>query len=460
MANKMDVIVVGSGPAGMIASVAAARSGAKVLLVERAGYLGGGMSAVETNYIGGWHNMQNREQVVKGIPEELVDQLKEFGATPGYVQEGNEAGEVPLDVELMKLVADDFVLDNGVNVLFHSVLCGTITEGNNLRKIEVANMAGKQLLEADVFIDATGDGDLVAFSGASYELSSREDQQMATMMFKMTHVDTDKLLAFAKETYGEIEGYSIDTSQSDIQVEPGMWVFGFKKILDDAREKAEREGKTSGYRSPVIAIGAVTGGEWVKDEYWMLNTDVPVDSSDPEDVTRLEIEGRRQIKALLPILKGIPGFQDARLSMIAPRAGIREGRRLVGEYTLTRKDVHECSLFDDVVAYGTHHIDVHGSEKEPGHNVIKMKGKRGIYDIPYRALVPQKLDGLLVAGRCISTSRYANYSTRYQAVCMGTGQAAGVAAALASSQGKSPRDVSVTELQASLNKLGASLDRE
>jgi len=426
-----------------MAALAAAHNGAEVTLVERGGFLGGGMGTVNANYIGGScaPKLGGEQVVMRGLLERFVERLVAAGASIGFYPEGKMC-DVPFNAELCKFVLDEMVVEAGIRPLFHTFVAGAVVENGVLKRAVVANKAGLSELPADMFVDATGDGDLAFFAGARYDQASLEDMMKATLIFKMGGVDFDKILAYAKDHPDEVAEASEDK----------IWVFGFRKLLDQAVEDAQSKGEEPPF---VRGIGVIALSAFNPGEYWMLQTDVSVDGTDPYDLSRLEIEARKQVKSLLPTLKKyIPGFEDAFLSQIAPRPGIRETRRIIGEYVLTKEDILQGREFPDVVCRLCHHIDLHDNAKQ-GHHTIPIESPRGMYDLPYRCLVPKDIDNLLMAGRCISVTAEALGSIRIQSHCLATGQVAGTAAAMAAAKKVAPRELGVEDLQARLVEMEA-----
>jgi len=439
----MRVVVAGGGTSGFMAALAAARSGAEVTLIERGGFLGGGTGTVGANYIGGWCALGTGEQVVKGgLPGEFVERLVDAGATMGYYRYDETMCDVPVNAELCKFVMDEMIVAAGVQPLFHTFVVGAEVDDNGaLKKAVIANKAGISEVDGDAFVDATGDADLAFFAGAPCDMAPLDELQKATLMFKMGGVDFDGIRAYAKEYPGQVG----DAPQD------GMWAFGFRKLLAQAVEDARSRGEEPPFvRGPLIALSALNPGE-----YWLLMTDVSVEGTDPRELSRLEVEARRQIKGLLPVLREyIPGFEKAYLSQIAPRSAVRETRRIVGEYVLTKEDVVQGREFPDVVCRLCHHIDLHDNALQ-GHRTMRIESPRARYDLPYRCLVPKTVDNLLVSGRCVSVTSEALGSVRIQSHCLATGQAAGMAAAMSAAEQVSPRELNVQDLQARLAESGA-----
>lgn len=399
VAAEVDVIVAGGGPAGLAAAVAASRNGAKTLLVERYGYLGGLATGglviclVETGRYG------------YGICREVIDRLSELKATrlnkasgepPHWVEGASLSGEESyhFDPEAFKYVADRLVAESGSELLFHSFVADTIMKGKEILGVVLEGKSGRQAVLGKVIVDATGDADVAAAAGVPCNVDRHP--WGINLEFRMGNVDFDRALQWKKdnpELYGKL------------------------------MMKLEKD------------VGRIGWGETVyKGVLWGHGPHFhDVDGLNTRHLTRVEVESRTAIMKGLRFLKeNLPGFEDAFLMETAPQTGVRETRRVVGEYTLTKDDALKGRRFEDAVA-------------------------KGPFDIPYRCLIPTEVDGLLVAGRCISTTHEAQGVIRNIPPCLVTGQAAGTAAALAARRRVKPRNLDVHVLREVLKKQGVVL---
>jgi len=399
---EVDVVVAGGGPAGFVAAIAAARMGMRTLLFERYGFLGGGLTAGGVLNIRPFHVAPGKV-LMDGIPLEYVRRLEKLGATrfiPGdYIP-------VQQDREVSKFVIQEMVLEAGVELLLHSYLVGAMRDKDQVTTVLVENKSGRQAIRGKVFVDCTGDADLAWHAGAPWVKGDAEGNlQPMTLAFAMSHVDRPPDEA---------------TTPQD--------------------KKAIRGTYTSGGFVPMIA----------PDEVYANAMHIHADCTDARDLTRAEIEGRREVMRLFDVLRQrAPGYKNARLRYTATQIGARESRRIVGDYTLRAEDVFGLADFDDAVCRGHHPVDVHGKPGQPG-VVYKHLEPGTSYAIPARCLLPQGVDNLLAAGRCISADREALGSSRVTGTCMALGQAAGTIAALAAKRSCPARDVPFEETKKAL----------
>ncbi|MDR7482241.1 MAG: FAD-dependent oxidoreductase [Armatimonadota bacterium] len=451
-----DVVVAGSGSAGLVAAVAAAREGARTLLVERYGFLGGNLTAGMLGNFLTFHNMRG-EQIVGGIPQEIVDRLMARGGSPGHLRNayGNAYSVTPYDTEAMKAVALEITQEAGVELLLHTFITDTLVEDRRVRGLQVANKSGLQLILGRTVVDASGDGDVAALAGAAFEKGRPEDgaTMAMTLMFRVANVDTDRVAEEVRQRPGQFilaEDPYIGKSREEVAA-------GIRSLHDaplltgwfDLVAMAKRRGEFHPNRQRVVISLSPRPGE----VYVNSTAVVRYDGTDARQLTAAEVEARRQVDVVFTFLRRyVAGFEQAVLAEVAPGIGVRETRRILGEYVLTLEDVLEGRTFPDGVAKGAYAVDVHEPDGTIWHKHVK-DGRA--YDIPYRCLVPRDVDGLLVAGRCISVSREALGSTRVTAQTMAVGQAAGTAAALAAKEGIEPRRIPAGVLRTTLAARGA-----
>ena len=424
-AGNYDVIVCGGGPAGFIAATAAARQGAKTALIEKYGFLGGMATAGFVTPLSVF--AFKGDLVIGGIPWDFVKRLEAMG---GAFIEWPKAN-VDFDVELYKLCAQRMVLENGVSMLMHTSLIGCEMDGKRIRKVFVENKNGIEALTAKVFIDTTGDGDLAHMAGVPMQKNPDGELQPASFCFILSDVDTESDLLKKCMYHNGINGPS--------QCRP-------------VREKLMKL-KETGEDIPDF------GGPWFnnvlhKGSVAVNITRIATNSCDNRDFTRAECQLREDIFKFTDLLKkNFKEFKDCYVSACAPQAGIRESRRIVGVHTVTAEEYVNAYHYEDSISRGIHPIDIHASK---GTSQTRIDLKQPAY-VPYRALIAADFPNLLVAGRCISTDRQALASLRVQGSCMGTGQAAGAAAAMSVQSGKAVQNINTDTLVSILKKWGAVL---
>jgi ribulose 1,5-bisphosphate synthetase/thiazole synthase len=462
IAGEHDIIVAGGGAAGVVAAIASARNGADILLVERYGFLGGAITGQFVTTLNSFLDMRGR-RIVGGIPQEVIDWLREMGGAVGHLQDylwWSTGSMTLVDPALMKYAMLEMAVEAGVKLLLHTTVQDVVVEGDNIKGVIAASKGGTQAILGKLVVDATGDGDVAAAAGAPY-VKGRGDGSMqhVSLMLRMGNVEQEKILDYVRENpgqfiigenpYGRRSVEETIAQLHDIYQAPAM--AGFFKLVKEGVEKGEMHSFSP--RGGLCLQMTPRRGEM-----GVYATNVAnVDSTDALSLTRAEMELRRQALITVQFLKKyVPGFESAYLIDVAPQVGVRETRRIIGEYVLTEEDVLEGRRFPDVVAKGSHPADIH-SPDDPK-KVIHLHVKDGgSYDIPYRCLVPKKVDSLLVAGRCASASHEAMGSARVVGTCMAMGQAAGTAAALCVVDHVVPRLLDVGRLQKRLVEQGAVL---
>lgn len=420
-AGKFDVIICGGGPAGFVAAVAAAREGAKVALVERYAFLGG---MATTGYVAPISEFAfDGERVIGGIPWEFIQRLEALGGACVQWPKGN----VDFDIELYKLCTQRMVLAAGVRLFMNSSLIGCETEGGSICSIVIQNKTGLQVLEAERFIDATGDGDLAWLAGVPMQESG--ELQPLSYCFVLSGVDTDSALMRRYMYHSGKKGSS--------QCAPVR-----KKLLELKEAGADIPDFGGPWFNSVMHRGSVA----------VNITRAAADATNNDSFTAAGLGMREDIFKFARLLReNFEEFRDSYVSSTAPQPGIRESRRIVGVHTVTAGEYLSGVQYEDSISRGAHQIDMH-SATGTGQTLVKLK--QAAY-VPYRALVAPGYPNLIVAGRCISADRQALASLRVQASCMGLGQAAGVAAAMSLKQGKAVQDIDYSALRARLRDMGA-----
>ena len=443
---KYDVAVLGGGPAGITAAISAARNGAKTILVERYGFLGG-MSTAAMVYPWMTFHSAAGDQVIKGIAQEIVDRLMALNASPGHLRDtiGFVHTLTPYHPEVYKVLACEMLEEAGVELLLHSSAIEVKKDGERISEVTLYSKSGLSKLEAKVYIDSTGDGDIAYMAGAPWEKGNDDQKvQPMTMKFRMKGVDLNKVKHYMQSNPTEFYEKSLI---AELQTIPLTGVMGFYSKWRSADLPIQRDGILffSGPHDDevLVNVSRISG----------------LDPTDAGDLTKAEVEGRKQVLMLESFFRDhIPGFENACVTAVGTQIGVRETRRITGHYVLNGTDVLDARRFDDVIARSGYPIDIHNPEgKGVTANFIR---EGGAYDIPYRSIVPLGCTNLLLAGRCISTTHEAQATTRLTPSCMAIGQAAGAAAALASLYNCNVADVPVHELQERLIKGNAELGLE
>jgi hypothetical protein len=427
--GEFDVVVLGGGPAGIAAAASSARHGARTLLIERYGFLGGmGTAAGVTNFCGLHANVHGDiRQVVHGVADDLLARMRALGGlNEPHVIFGGRIAAQAYDNAVLKIAADEVVTQSGAKLLFHAWAAGVAMRSpESIDAILVETKSGRVAVRARTFIDCSGDADLAAHAGAPYEKSAQ--LLYPTAMFRVNNVDP----ARAIEASARI---------------PALM------------EAAEKRGRKFARKSPIVRPQK-NPREWRVNVTQVANAaGSAVDGTDARQLSEGELEGRRQIVDFFRFLRDdVPGFEDSYILEIAAQIGIRETRRIVGSYQLSEEDVMGCATFDDTIGVNGWPIEAHVK----GDVIFRFaEGPRGFNQLPYRMILPQRVDNLLVAGRCASMTHMGQSAARVSGGCLVMGQAAGTAAALAHDSAQRPRDLDTTRLQACLEADGAWLGNE
>ena len=443
---ERDIIVIGGGPAGIAASWASAKLGAKVLLIEKYGFPGGMATAGLVESILG-HYLNEKEPAVSGFLKFLIEKTNEFGGCEKWENAFKKYG-ISFNSEILKISSEKLLLEEKVEILYHSFVSGAKVENGEIKEIEVVNKNGKMRIKGKIFIDCTGDADISYFSGFEYTKGRFFDGKMQSMgcMFKIAGIDEGKIT-------------------EEVIKEAG-------RKLNELREKGELKIYNSG-------LGG-KGSTIRKGERSFNVMRFAGDGTDVFDLTKGEIFLREQIYKYWKFLKeNVPGFENSYISALPPNIGVRETRQIKGLYTLTGDDILNAKKTEDSIARGTYWIDIHcplGRTKDNVHICIKecptkeycialdkykdylpSKNKLRVpenewFSIPYRCLIPEKSKNLLVAGRCISADHIAMSSIRVMATCIATGHASGIAAYIALDKNIPVDKVDVKEIQKYLEK--------
>jgi hypothetical protein len=418
-----DVLVCGGGVAGTMAAVSAARHGAKVILVERYGFLGGNATAGAVAQFNSWQTGSGR-RVIGGLADEVVQRLRAYGGAGAHevfvMSTGHRMDRVEYAPEILKLVLDDLVVEAGVQPLLHASLLDVECRARRVETVRLLTKSGILAVRPQVLIDTSGDLDALRQAGAQFlALGDEEKLQPATMMFRFGPVDFVRFDALPKSDVAALakEGYASGALA--------------RAALHVAREPASQNG-------------------------WFNISRLAVDATDAMALGKAEIEGRRQAWRAAEFLRGrVPGCEGGRLQAFGTQLGIRETRRVQGDHVLTAEELLEPKRFTDAIAAGAYPIDIHASTG--GGLVYRALGDEHAYEIPYRSLIPLGLDNALVAGRGVSATHEALAAIRVMTISMAVGQAAGLAASLAcqSLQNAAVRDIDIQALRKALRESGA-----
>lgn len=443
-----DVVIIGGGPAGTVAAIASARCGAKTLLVEQNGYLGGMLTMAGTGPQMTFH--AGSTQVVQGIAEEIVARLVKEGFSPGHMEDfvGYASSVTPFDAEGMKLILETMVKEAGADLLYHTVYTGCEWEDRKIRKVRLYGKQGFFDVSASVFIDASADADLATHAGIGSVYGREEDHlaQPMTMNIKVSNVIRDKMIEYIKNNSGDM----LETIPFErLQLIPRSGMQGAYSVIRMAKEKGEFPID----RDMVLCFETNNPGEYILN----MSRIIKKSALDSFDLTEAEIEGRKQAHAIVAFMRNyIPGFEHAVIVTTGPHIGIRESRKINGAYRLTASDLLENKMFEDAIAMGGYPIDIHSPDGGTMEHHYLKKGSW--YSIPYRCLYTNELDNLLVAGRCISATHEACAAVRVTPILMAISEGAGTAAAIAAKQGIGVAAIDVAQLQNLLKDHGAFLE--
>ena len=412
--KKYDVIVVGGGLSGTAAAIAAAREGASALIIEKGNALGGAaVNALVNPFMPNKARINGENATIyRGIYETVLNKLCERGAVTGH-------NSRPFLEEELKYILNEMVLEAGVDILFHASIFAverSKEKEENIEAISVAVRNGVMRLEADYFVDATGDATVAFLSGCPTQLGRECDNlcQPMTLCFRLGNVDVERFISN-------------------------------KKSLDEAHKRALLNGELTNPRENILVFYTPIPNVL----HFNTTRVVKLDPTSPEELSQAELIARKQVFEIYEFMKKhAVGLENSFLMMTAAEIGVRESRKIVGDYVLTEADCRAFRIFDDAISACNYDIDIHNPEGTGTSHYYFPQDKW--YTIPYRSLIPKGADNLIVAGRCISSDHGAQASYRVMPSVTCIGEAAGTAIALAAKAGVSVRDVSITELQKTL----------
>ncbi len=462
--EKYEVVIIGGGLAGCSAAIASARKGAKTLIVEQSGLLGGQATLGLVTPLDARFTTKGKS--FGGILEEISDKTIEL--TKAYCSCGAEGKVIDIaSPHILKYVLIDMVSGSGADIFFHTSLISTNTDGKNIKSVILSDKSGLTEIEAKIFIDASGDADLVHLSGAEHVVGSEEGvfAQLGESGLNKSLFSENEYSEYSKD--GLMQPVSIFILMGGVDVDKAHSLnnkdlkFGDLGITEERFREWKFAGscgfEISGNSIP-MPQGRVLVLRSTRPDVAVINMSrvVGIDGSDAASLNEGEIKAQKQIIAIVDFLKTfIPGFENSYYIQSGSTLGIRETRRMIGEYVLSGKEAINCTKFQNPVARGSYIIDIHDPNGKAGSIGGRIKGE--YYDIPYGCIVSKTYNNLLACGRCISVDHIAHSSTRIQGTCILTGQAAGTAAAMANRRGIDPKALPETDLHTQLLKDGVYL---
>jgi ribulose 1,5-bisphosphate synthetase/thiazole synthase len=438
---QCDVLVVGAGPAGLSAALAAKRAGADTIILERFGCFGGVITTVGMETLA-WYRYEGTIES-EGIGVEMERIAAQMGGAIKWPYNDSQC----LDADFFKVVADRLITEAGVRPILHCMAVDVIFEEGSkcLKGIITESKSGRQVVLAKRIIDCTGDADIAHLAGASYRKTPKDKMLGMTTVFNASGVDKQKFLEYTEEKPATYADWSRTWAQETTGKENELRSPYLDKEFDTARELGV-----------IPANSTNLGGSWsaLSDAGEATNLNLAhlhgFDATDVMDLTQAEMQGRQEaLHALMALKKVVPGFENAKLRNFGMTMGVRDSRKIIGRYNLTSDDVRNQAKFEDSIGIFPEFID--------GYNVLILPTTGRYFEVPYGCMVPLEVDNLLVAGRCVAGDMVSHAAMRNMMACTVTGQGAGAAAAVSLQQGKSTAEVDLADVQAELERQGVRL---
>jgi len=436
---RCEVLVVGGGPSGLSAALAARRAGADVILMEKFGCFGGVITTVGMETLA-WYRYEGCVDS-EGIGVEMERLAASMGGTIKWPYNESEC----LDADFFKVVADHLVKSSGIRPLLHSYAVDAIMDGNTIKGIIMESKSGRRAILADRVIDCTGDADIAHFAGAEYKKTNKEEMMGVTTVFNCSGVDKEKFLEYTEKNPATYKDWSRTWDQETTGKEDSLRSPYLDREFEAAREQGLIPANTENLGGSWSALS--NAGEATNLNLVHLTN---IDSTDVEDLTKAEMEGRSQGMYALQALKSVvPGFDNAKLRNFGMTLGVRDSRKIVGRYNLTGEDVRNQARFNDSIGIFPEFID--------GYNILILPTTGRYFQVPYGCTVPPGVKNLLVAGRCVAGDKVSHCAMRNMMACTVTGQGAGVAAAVSIKEGADTHSVGIEAIQKELKNQGVRI---
>ena len=437
--TETEILVVGSGPAGLAAAISAARAGVKTMLIDRYGCFGGAITQVGVGTMA-WYRYEGTVDT-RGIGIEFERRAKEMGASYALPRSQSEV----LDAEMFKYVTDCMVREAGIEPLLHSTAVDAVMEGHTIKGIIIESKSGRQAILAKRVVDATGDADIAHLAGAACHKTPKEGMMGVTVMFSCAGIDKERFLEYVVNNLSTFRDWGQNWEIESTGKEDELLTAYLEEPFNRAREEGLIPKEMTSIGGSWSAL-TDAGESPCLNMIYMLD----YDATDVRDLTRAEMDGRHQaILAIKALKKYVPGFENAKLRNFGMTLGVRDTRKIVGRYNLNEHDVRNQARFEDAIGIFPEFID--------GYGVLALPTTGRYFQVPYGIMVPEKVENLLVAGRCVAGDRISHAAVRSMMCCTVTGQGAGVAAAVSIKDNIESSAVNIDKVQKELKKQGVRI---